>query len=123
MAIAETPVEVDHPAEEVKSWKALLDDNGVLLGFDRSGRSNGIAVPVDCDLEPGKYRWIGPAARWEPIIKEFPKALPAGPPDMLIAMALGLRAIGRTIPLPAYTLAWLEGFERYPDDWTPGKAE
>lgn len=93
---------------------AVLDTNGVLLSFTESEVAGAIAVPHDCDLQPGKYQWDGQA--FTPVMSMFRKDAPAGDPDSKIAIALALRAIGRQIPLPAYTKSWLAGFDRYPDD-------
>lgn len=103
-------------------WKAMLDADGKLLGFDKSGKADGgIEVPVDCDLKIGGYRWDAAAESWQAILKEFPRDLPPGRyPDHQVAMALALRRLSKTVELPRYTQEWLRGFERYPDDMPSG---
>lgn len=45
-----------------EKWVAILDTNGILIGFDENPieiKEGDVVVPENCDLTPGKYRWIG----------------------------------------------------------------
>lgn len=121
MAIAEAggappagPIDVGvatAPDEDPQQWIAVLAADGTLVSFDKSGKADGIAVPVGCDLDPGKYRWNAPAARFDHIPEAFGER-PALPPDQVKAIARGFMAIrdARLVRLPAATLAWLDWY-------------
>ena len=93
---------------------ALIDADGVLTGFARqqptgASAETGIPVPDGCDLTPGRYRWNGEEARFEPI------GLPQGDrTGEAIAIALGLRALANAsnAQLPAASEAWVAAIER-----------
>lgn len=80
---------------------ALLDKQGVLIGYDlrwcEPGRSWGpreVPVPIECDLKPHAYRWdptlrhfrpIGPVP-YPPIVITGPGATPAARIKLLLAL-------------------------------------
>jgi len=49
-------------SDKSKKWVALLDKNGVLIGYDENPveiKENDVLVPENCDLTPGRYKWTG----------------------------------------------------------------
>jgi len=48
---------------------AVLDENGVLVGFKQVSVccTDDLEVPEDCDLRPGKYRWDEVAGSFVPL--------------------------------------------------------
>lgn len=95
---------------------ALLAADGTYLGINDDPDATGPIVPVGCDLEKGKYRWSAEHRRFDPIMARFIRQNIKGDPDPMIAIALGLRAYRDRRPLPAYTLAWIDTFDKFTDD-------
>lgn len=102
------------PAYPVVTF-ALLDDFGVLQGYDHARRSMGapagsVEVPDDCDLAPGRYRWDQKIGRFHPL----PPANSLTPdiaPDALRAIWAGFKALHENgTPLPVQTLDWLAAY-------------
>lgn len=96
---------------------AQLDANGVLTGFVRLGDGapgadapDRVEVPLDCDLQPGRYRWNAAERRFDPISMEPAERLQGL--DAVRAIALALVAIRDGKELPQYTLDWLDWYER-----------
>ncbi len=96
------------PANE-PIWIALIDADGVLTGFDETGKAAGVTVPVDCDLLPGKYRWDGDS--FQPLLDQFSKKQIVAP-DAMTAVGRGLLAIRDGKKFDDYTLAWLSAVEK-----------
>lgn len=58
-------------------YVARLDGAGVLLGFEHipkaevteehGGMPDFVDVPADCDLKPGRYRWVPAAEKFDPV--------------------------------------------------------
>jgi len=95
---------------------ALLDDSGRLAGYDRRsvdadwiGEAGCVAVPDECDLAPGKYRWNAAAGRFDPLPPNEPPASETPEPAALRAIWLGFRALraGGQV-FPAETVAWID---------------
>lgn len=104
--IAETANE--QPAVPVVPYKAIIDRFGILMRYERTN-DEGIPVPEDCDLVPGKYRWDG--ERFIPIMQAFGKQT-IDNPSTVAAIAEGFIAIRDRKPLPISTLEWLAAYER-----------
>jgi hypothetical protein len=108
-ALEEPPVADEPPVVEPPPppFKAIIDAKGVLVRFERT-EADGVMVPEDCDLAPGKYRWVG--KHWVPILSEFKTQEIVGQPDAMLAIYLGFKAIRDGKNLPPLTLAWIEAY-------------
>lgn len=109
----------DQPAERaapvIMVALAILAADGTYLGIgdtlpaDQVGPGQ-VAIPVDCDLAPGRYRWDAIKQTFLQIAQANPLSdQPA--PDALVAIALGFVATrkgGATLPEP--TLRWMDAF-------------
>lgn len=90
---------------------AVLDEDGFFRGVTEvPAKADGIEVPADCDLEPGRYRWDG--ASFVPVrplrsasIQDSPAADAA-----LRGLIEGCRKAG--VILPPQTLAWARWFDK-----------
>ncbi len=117
---------------------AKLDSSGVLRGFEEVEIEDGelgelnpaeghcvplpkgyelppgrVAVPTDCDLNPGTVSWDG--RKFATIKKSsITKSAPTESPDAVIAIARGFQAIRDSglVELPEITLAWLRWWEK-----------
>lgn len=96
---------------------ALLDETGLLTGFDTRdvesdwiGAAGVVLVPDGCDLAPGKYRWNAAAGRFEPLPPNEPGQ---GPPPAAAMRAIwkGFRALDEQgIALPDETRRWIAAY-------------
>lgn len=97
-------------AKEAKKQNvALIDGAGILIGYSKDSKAEGISVPDDCDLAPGKYRWEPKAETWLPLSPV--ESDPTDQPHILRAIARGFIAVRDEKPLPKETLDWLTLFE------------
>jgi hypothetical protein len=96
------------PAQPEPPFKALIDANGVLIGYERTFE-DGIEVPDECDLAPGRYKWNGTS--FVPILEAFTKT-EVDAPDTVTAIAVALKAMRDGKPMPGITLKWLEEFDK-----------
>ena len=48
--------------------KAVLDDDDVLVRYESHDYPEGVDVPIECDLELGRYRWDG--QKFNPLPKD-----------------------------------------------------
>lgn len=102
-------------SERINRW-AVIDAGRVLRAVVDEEQPGAVSVPLQFDLEIGKYR-IDDDGVWQPIISEFKRTKPPREADMLIAIALGFRALqDQGFALPAYTAAWVETFVRWSSD-------
>jgi hypothetical protein len=94
------------------AWKAILDADGVLTGFVRSGNATGPDVPAHCDLEQGRYRWDEENRSFDPLPVSHRRV--AGEENQTRAIWAGLSAIDAAMPdlLPAVTRRWLDQYGR-----------
>lgn len=102
---------------------ALLDETGLLAGYDRRsvgpdwiGEEGCIHVPDGCDLAPGKYRWNAAGGRFDPLPPNEPPASEMLEPSSLRAIWLGFKALqegGQAFP--AETAAWIEAYGKTMD--------
>lgn len=108
------------PSAKPKSRRvtvALLDDTGLLTGYDIRtvpaeliGAPGCVRVPEGCDLAPGKYRWNAVAGRFDPLPPNEPGQGPP-PPDATRAIWAGLRAMQQQgMEFPAETRAWIKAY-------------
>lgn len=84
---------------KASTTRAVLDEDDVLVGYDDNG--NGPEVPVDCDLELGKYAWSGHS--FIPVKQTRP--------NREAAIAEALIAINNGQDFPKTTLEYLEDYE------------
>lgn len=111
MAKAEKP---PAKAPAPKHTVAVLDDDGVLQGFEtvkviEKGR---VVVPADCDLAPGRYRWDREAGAFVPLGRPgrvLEMAASAMDPVTVLGRALSANRDGR--PLPEDVRRWIEWFD------------
>lgn len=94
---------------------ALLDETGLLTGYRKCAakawltEAGQVAVPDECKLEPGRYRWTGGEdGTFAPLPPKGSEAALVQDPDAIRAIALGLVQIAEHIDLPEETLRWLE---------------
>lgn len=93
--------------------KALLDESGVLVGFSDAVDAEGVEVPADCDLTPGRYRWAPDLATFLPVERTVEDRLRTDV-DALRAIHAGFKAIEAAglVDLPDATRQWLRQFAR-----------
>jgi hypothetical protein len=94
---------------------AYVDDESVLLRLDGRWAEGAIAVPANCDLVPGQWRFDRATDTW----KALPKLLRGKPRNIIAlemlatkAFALALRAMRDGEAMPQYTLDWLAEWEK-----------
>lgn len=96
---------------------AILYDNGILSGYtepmdasEAEEDDNHVIVPEECDLTPGRYRWVG--SSFHPLTPRS-RAFRDGPSDleMIHACAQFLIAQRDGKPMPQYTLDRLAEYE------------
>jgi hypothetical protein len=117
------PLPADTPADQIDEQPeppamtavALLAADGTYLGIGpvmavAEVGADQVAIPVDCDLAPGRYRWDAGKNTFVPLGKA--SALDATPPpDALEAMAFGLLAQWKAgTTLHDKTLRWLDAW-------------
>jgi hypothetical protein len=88
---------------------AILDASGVLAGFSHDQTADGVKVPDDCDLAPGKYVWSNGA--FHPVLSAFNPNGPAPSFEAAVIKALAsLRDSGSAFPPDV--AAWLSSEEK-----------
>ena len=107
----EAPAE---PPPPQPPYKAILDRFGIIQRYERTD-GEGIVVPEDCDLPPGKYRWDKEKGQFVPIMQAFGKPNAVDHPSAIAAIAEGFKAIRDGKPLPIITLDWIVAYERSMD--------
>lgn len=95
---------------------AKLDGAGVLLGFAdipadaaakvANGMPDFVEVPGDCDLKPGRYRWVPAAGKFDPV--KMNKV------DAETAIIEGFRHLRdqHGLDLPAVTESWIAEYDK-----------
>lgn len=94
-----------------QTWKlAMLDKDGLLTGYKRCAKKacktgkTQVAVPEECALEPGRYRWDD--TTFVPLPPKGGEGRLLDDPPALAAIALGFLALSEGRPLPRETTAW-----------------
>lgn len=97
-------------------YRAKLDFDLVYWGVEQVDAlaAADVAVPVDCDLRPGAYRWDVKNARFEPLAPSQVKKA-EGAPTLEQAFADLVVQIATQADLPPRTKAWLDNFNKTVD--------
>jgi len=88
---------------------ALLDDNGVLIGFSDKKGAKGIPCPHNCDLVVGKYRWDFDKKTFLPFKSPTNEKI-SMEGDTLYCIASALKAIRDGDEFPTDTSLWLDRY-------------
>jgi hypothetical protein len=101
----------------VKQWIAILDERGVLVGFDKSPvkiSEAAVMVPEGCDLVPGKYRWTGtmfwPMEKSSKLLRE---KLAREMPACFYLLVKFLQRQGDAPMMPEKILKWIENYKPF----------
>lgn len=94
---------------------AILDNDGVLVDYrqckkaEHKTKKGQVAVPDDCDLQIGRYRWTG-----EEFLPIHQQMTGEPSPTAVHAIALGFAELHnkRIVDLPGPTLLWLRDYEK-----------
>lgn len=97
---------------------ARLDESGLLTGFETRkvgpnwiGESGAVIVPDDCDLKPGRYRWLASAGRFEPLPPNEPVVNQMPEPPALRAIWKGFLSLQKAgHSFPPETEAWIAAY-------------
>jgi len=94
------------------AWRARLGPDNIYLGSEEidSLGVDDVAVPENCDLKSGAYRWNRESNRFDPI-HLLPRDV-TEMPNVLRAVAIGFRAIRDGTELPQETLSFIDWYER-----------
>lgn len=103
-------IETREQVEIKKIFKAILDINGVYFGMEEVVQllEGDVEVPENCDLPPGKYKWVPELSQFYAVPKSQHTITPNAP--------LADRALYEVIKSmpnpPAYCLEWCAWFEK-----------
>ena len=100
-----------------KKWKlAILDTDGLLTGYKRCAKKawtttkTQVAVPEECALEPGRYRWDG--TTFVPLPPKGGEDALVQDSDAMMAIAKGFLALAEGNPVPTETADWASKYMR-----------
>lgn len=98
-------------------YRAKLDFDMVYWGVEQVDvlAAADVAVPPNCDLRPGAYRWDAKAARFEPLAPSQVKKAEGAPTLEQAFAELAAHIAAGQAALPPRVQAWLDNYNQTVD--------
>lgn len=100
------------PLPDPTPWRGVLDEAGLLVYIDRTGKMDGVPLPENCDLKVGLYRHKN--GQFWPVERFARVASGETEKDTVLALTMMIMAQLEGRPVPQYALDWLEAYKRTP---------